>query len=90
MYGGVFIFAGGLGEVKGEGTQILYVNVYRVAPPPGEGGYYNSPPFTVLNCSITVPTFSSAVRCFELYAVGMFLLHARNLGYLFFAYTPPE
>ena len=47
MYGGVFIFAGGLGEVKGEGTQILYVNVYRVAPPPGEGGYYKSPSFTV-------------------------------------------
>ena len=30
---------GGLGS-WGEGLQILDVNVYRVAPPPGEGGYY--------------------------------------------------
>ena len=29
--------------------QILDVNVYRVAPPPGGGGYYKCAPFTVLN-----------------------------------------
>ena len=66
MYRGVFTFAGGL-VVGGGGTQILYVNVYRVAPPPGGEGYYMSPH---LQFRIPVPTFSSAVRCFDLQAVG--------------------
>ena len=46
MYGSVFIFAGGFESEEG-GMQILYVNVYRVAPPQGGGGYYKSPPFPV-------------------------------------------
>ena len=37
-----------------------------------------------LQCSIPVPMFSSAVRCFELQAGGMFLLHAHNPGYYYF------
>ena len=40
MNRGVFIFDGGLGEK--EAMQIFYVNVYRVAPPPGGGGYCGS------------------------------------------------
>ena len=44
MQRSVFIFAGGLVEVM----QFLYVNVYRVAPPPGGGWYYKSPPFTAV------------------------------------------
>ena len=63
-YGSVSIFASGLGWGTGR-TQILYVNVSRVAPPPGGRGYYKSPPFTV-QYSIPVPTFPSTVRCFEL------------------------
>ena len=48
VYGGVVIFAGGLGEEGRRGQmQILYVNVYGVVPPPGGEGYYKSPPFTV-------------------------------------------
>ena len=35
---------------------------------------------------IPVPTFRSAVRCFEFEVVGMFLLHARNPGDFHFAY----
>ena len=83
MFRVVFIFAVGLGGVRGE-IQILHVNVYRVAPPSGGWGYYKTPPFTV-QCSVPVPTFSSTVRCFELQAVGVFLPHARNPGYLVFS-----
>ena len=35
------------GFIVAGGTQILHVNVYRVAPPAGGEGYYKSPPFTV-------------------------------------------
>ena len=68
MYGGVFTFAGGL-ETGVEGrTQILHVNVHHVASfQVGEG--ITSPHH--LQYSIPVPTFSSAVRCFEL-SGGMF------------------
>ena len=43
MYRAVSLFAAGLGKER----HILYVNVYRVVPPPGGVGYYMSPPFTV-------------------------------------------
>ena len=39
--------------------------------------------FEGLQYSVPLPIFSSAVRCFELEAVGMFLLYAHNLGFLF-------
>ena len=32
---------------EGEGTQILHLNVYHVAPPQGGGGHNKSSPFTV-------------------------------------------
>jgi len=71
--------------------QIIHVNVYRVAPPSGGGGYYKS---HHLQHNIPVATFSSAMKCLR--TEGMFLLHARNLGYffveteLFVTYTPPK
>ena len=40
-----------------------------------------------LQHSIPVPTFSSAVRCFEFHVGGMFLLHARNPGYFLFLFS---
>ena len=66
-----------------DGMQIIHVNVYRVAPPSGGGGYYKS---HHLQHNIPVTTFSSAMKCLR--TEGMFLLHARNLGY-FFVETEP-
>ena len=76
--------------------QIVYVNVYRVAPLSGGEGYYKSPPFTVqYSCS-------HVFQCREVFLIihsKNVLLHACNPGYSYFwqrlrqlsvAYTPPK
>ena len=56
--------------------QILDVNVYRVVPL--QVSEVPSPHH--LHYSIPVPTFSSAVKCFELSAVGVLSAAAESKG----------
>ena len=98
VYLDVFIFAGGLrGRGQGKSPNSPSKCVSCIATSRSGRVLQVS---TIYSVQYSCPRiFQCPVRCFELYAVGMFLLHAHNFtGYSFFfvntelsvVYTPPK